>query len=163
MLRIELVEEVRRRLAAGERHRAIARALKMNRKSVLRIARGLWRPAQARKKRGLHDRFPPEAFDPNGPPRRCEGCGATVRMPCLACRVRPLGPNTARDAAEEPNDIAIELVGGDHERYVRLKLRKLHKAAAALFEPDVDVEVEPSDEELRAIETTSSIPKSLNP
>ncbi len=86
MLAPELVEQIRGMLADGRMsRRGVARELRVSRGAVDAIAQGR-RPDYTAH---CQDRTP--GLDmPAGPIERCPGCGARVRMPCLACRLRAL-------------------------------------------------------------------------
>ena len=88
MLSPTMVGEVRSLLAKGLPQRQIARQLGVSRGTVGAIAAGK-HPCQdpartaARAEREALERPVCENIV-----ARCPGCGATVRMPCLACRLR---------------------------------------------------------------------------
>ena len=87
----ETVKEVERMLIEGQlSHRQIAAATGVGRTTVGAIAAG---------KRIVHEReeLPPE---PEGPPRRCPGCGGLVYLPCQACHVRSVQAQRHRGAGD---------------------------------------------------------------
>jgi len=85
MLSPDRVEQVRRMLAAGELSlREIARRTGVSRGTVSNIAHGRTNPVRRRKTTTADDSPWPE----DSPYGRCPTCGALVRIPCLACRVR---------------------------------------------------------------------------
>lgn len=84
MLAPDVVERIGSLLAAGRMsQREIARFLRISRGTVVAIAHGRRPDYSARSAAALRqgDAVP-------GPVERCPGCGAMVRMPCLACRLR---------------------------------------------------------------------------
>lgn len=85
MLSPELVAEIRRLLAARQlSQRKIARQLGVSRATIGAIANGRrpdYEPRQPRDE---------EPLRPEGPPRRCRGCGGLVYLPCRLCRVRSI-------------------------------------------------------------------------
>ena len=82
MLAHETVKEVRRLLIQTSlSQRQIARLVHVSRGTVQAIASGK-RPDRP------HGRQGQPLVAPCGPWRRCRGCGARVRMPCLACILR---------------------------------------------------------------------------
>ena len=84
MIALAVEEEIRRLLGEGELpQRAIARKLGISRGTVGAIARGK-RPDYTRRSR----QETRDSVFVDGPVRRCLTCGARVKMPCLACRVR---------------------------------------------------------------------------
>jgi hypothetical protein len=75
-------EEVRRLLCGGKlSQRAIARLTGVSRGTVQAVAEERRRPGSGSQTLGSRDGISP----PTGLPVRCPGCGAKVRMPCLAC------------------------------------------------------------------------------
>jgi hypothetical protein len=84
MLTLTTVLEIRRLLDEGRlSQRAIAAKLRVSRGVVGSIANGT---------RGLfgHDDAPRPALEPieQSRPKRCQGCGGLVYLPCLLCRAR---------------------------------------------------------------------------
>jgi hypothetical protein len=82
MLAPETVREIRRLLVYSQlSQRQIARLVNVSQGTVSAIARG------RRSIRSASARQEPLPL-PRGPVARCPGCGARVRMPCLACSIR---------------------------------------------------------------------------
>jgi transcriptional regulator with XRE-family HTH domain len=83
MIEAALVEEVRRLLSEGRlSQRKIALTTGVSRGTVNALALG--KRVLADRRREAAEEFPPL----DGPASRCHTCGAMVRMPCLACRLR---------------------------------------------------------------------------
>jgi hypothetical protein len=79
------VDEIRRLLNGGKlSQRTIARQTGVSRGTVQAIADGRHPSGSARRAGRRRDGFSP----PIGLPARCPGCGAKVRMPCLACYIK---------------------------------------------------------------------------
>lgn len=77
-----MVAEIRRLLAEGRlSQRKIAKLTGISRATISAIASGRRPDYQPRPANDLFDR-------PQGPPRRCLGCGGLVYLPCKLCRVR---------------------------------------------------------------------------
>ena len=86
MIATAVADEIRELLGSGQlSQRKIALRVGVSRGTVNAIALGR-RPDYPARRGGPSDDFIP----PSGPPRRCPGCGAKVRMPCLACHVRAI-------------------------------------------------------------------------
>ena len=84
MIAATLVDEIKRLLREGGlSQRKIARRLAVSRGTVNAIALGKRPECKSRRTEAGEDFFPP-----TGPVARCRGCGAMVRMPCLACQIR---------------------------------------------------------------------------
>lgn len=84
MIAATVVSEIERLLGEGRlSQRKIAGLTGVSRGTVSAIASGK-RVLQAPRRPELPDDF----FAPDAPIARCSGCGARVRMPCLACRIR---------------------------------------------------------------------------
>lgn len=82
MISIGMVAEIRRLLAEGQlSQRKIAKLTGISRATVGAIASGRRPDYEPRPAQELFDR-------PQGPPRRCQGCGGMVYLPCKLCRVR---------------------------------------------------------------------------
>ncbi len=81
-----IVDEINRLLDEKRlSQRRISLRVGVSRGTVNAIARGT-RPDYGTRRKQPGDEFLP----PTGLPERCPGCGAMVRMPCLACRVRAI-------------------------------------------------------------------------
>ncbi len=84
MITATVVDEIRRLLREGRlSQRKIASRIGVSRGTVNAIALGK-RLCHADDRPAADDGFTP----PTGPPVRCPGCGARVRMPCLLCYIR---------------------------------------------------------------------------
>lgn len=82
MIGVGMVAEIRRLLAEGRlSQRKIAKLTGISRATIGAIANGRRPDYQPRPANDLFDR-------PQGPPRRCTGCGGLVYLPCKLCRVR---------------------------------------------------------------------------
>ncbi len=80
-----IVDQILGLLAEGRlSQRKIARFVGVSRGTIGAIAKG-HRPRPRR----TEDRWG-EPIRPLGPPRRCNGCGGLVYLPCLLCRMRKL-------------------------------------------------------------------------
>jgi len=83
MIEAALADEIRRLLAEGRlSQRKIALRTGVSRGTVNAIALG--KRVLRNRRREAAEEFPPL----DGPASRCPSCGAMVRMPCLACRLR---------------------------------------------------------------------------
>ena len=98
MLAHKTVEEVRRLLVdTSLSQRQIARLVHVSHGTVQAIASGK-RPDRP------HGRQGQPLVAPCGPWRRCRGCGARVRMPCLACILRRAAARRRKDENDEAPD-----------------------------------------------------------
>lgn len=91
MLDPAAVRKVRELLEVGVSRRRAAKRTGVSRNRVIRIARNLYPDYEAlRQARKRMQTLPSHTVD------RCRTCGATVRMPCLACHVSQLLASGAR-------------------------------------------------------------------
>ncbi len=114
----------------GLSQRAIARQLGVSRNTVGGIARGE-RPDYDAMRRVRERR---EVPSPGGSRRRCPTCGALVRPPCVACRVRDELARMARSArpTEAPGDdrvLNLALRPQHQARYEQVRARRLAEEA----------------------------------
>ena len=87
MIARSIVEQIRDLLREGSiSQRKIACRVGVSRGTVNTIALGR-RPDYAEGNGDSEEGF----LAPQGPPRRCPGCGGMVLMPCLLCRLRARG------------------------------------------------------------------------
>lgn len=121
MIAPSVVQQVRRLLAEGRlSQRRIAKTTGVSRGTVAAIATGKRREQGPRK-----GRDETETLEPSGPPRRCPGCGATVYMPCRACRTREIGDRRARSPwgllRPEKEPLGLDLRDEHRRRYEQVR------------------------------------------
>lgn len=73
------IDEVRRLLAEGKKHREVARLADVSRGTVAGVASG---------KRRDYCNLPHVGEEATGPIVRCPGCGGRIFAPCILCRIR---------------------------------------------------------------------------
>lgn len=84
MITPQVIREVKRLLEAGQMsQREIARRTGVSRATVGSVAMGR-RPDYEQ----LEQERAAQHWRPQGPPRRCPGCGGLVYLPCRLCRLR---------------------------------------------------------------------------
>ena len=120
MIAPSVVREIKRLLAETTySQRKIARITGVSRGTIGAIAGGKRRDYEA-EERGVE--VDPE---PAGPPRRCAGCGAMVRMPCVLCRTRELirRSRVARPPARPEEPTQLQLTPDHQLRYEQIRRR----------------------------------------
>ena len=109
---LEQFREVRRMLAAGERHVEIARELDLSVWTIVRIAtEPRWQRDDLIEEELLEDDRPADFVSREL--RRCGGCGAMVyRWPCLACQMAelPVVAGAVEEEEEEEVDEFFEML-----------------------------------------------------
>ena len=117
------IEEIQRLLAEDDlSQRGIAKVMKVSRGTVAAVASGKRRPYYPR----------PDDRDEQlaGPVRRCPGCGGMATMPCRACRIRRLKPESSMRcralAREEP--LRLDLADEHRTRYEEIRRQRMQAA-----------------------------------
>lgn len=149
MIAPNVVKEVRRLLAEGKlSQRAIAKATRVSRGTVGAIASGS-RPDYDRLQRPRADE---DSLRPEGPLRRCPGCGGMVYLPCRACRVqetrdRRPGRFLSRWAALLEEPLGFDFRDEHRVRYEEVHARKMAAERSIAFAPNLPEPLETEDED----------------
>ena len=163
MVPLEKVELAERLLDEGASGRATAIRAVLCRGTVSRIKSGQWR----RQYRNRIVRRMNHELKSNGRVMRCPDCGASVKMPCRACRVRGLlsaGRLDRRYRRHEIDELlAVEIRDPESRRrygdLFRRKRRDYSGDGEAVWQPEdcfprlaEDLEREPDEADLAAID-----------
>lgn len=115
MLDPVLVNQIEDLLAAGTTYQEIRRRCHVSNGAIADIAHGRWcRSARA-----------PEPGPRTGRVDRCPTCGRLIRLPCLACEVRPVDDGDELPAGEDGR-IELDLEPSEQARYEALCAGHLH-------------------------------------
>jgi len=150
MIAPNVVKEVQRLLAEGKlSQRAIAKATRVSRGTVGAIASGN-RPDYDRVQRPRTDEEPSR---PEGPLRRCPGCGGMVYLPCRACQVQEIRDRRSGRFISRWSALLEEPLGFDFRGEHRVRYEEVHAQKVAAEEslangPALSDPVETEEEEL---------------
>jgi len=115
-------------LSRGESNRRTASIVGVDRTTVNKIASGehcLFRRKFSRRKK----------FENRGPTKKCPGCGAEVRMPCLKCELEEGEKrNVFLGDDWSGRDLAMDLSCEDRGRYEEVAERKKNEEPQEEFE-----------------------------